>query len=582
MAAKGGGGTDGFGPSGGGKGRPSGAGKHGGRIGDTDSGRQLLDLLKSMQPEPKPGPSSHPKANGGEKEVNRRECPDAASQQPYERPRGAKAKKRRPTAMQQKRSRTPQAKPKEMVRISAEQKAAAIAQADKASGFRPDDVYTSTQSTSPKVTDFGAGAFQRIKALRPALEGFAADAQAPSSVDDDTYRQTIGRIELGAASLDTIVAEAEGYIGCDFGTSTTKTVVRWPYEAGSGYAIALPVPKAWRSGGVPHLWPTTVYFDPDTKRFSPLPRPGFRCITGFKSALLDGNPLRMCASGLMTNADAAVAFLAQYLAYAVGTVRERFPDKKISMVNFGVPVAKLLDCAVANDFKRVIKAAIGLIGRSANLTLADVRMALAEPQDCPILASFHAELSGAIAGYCSSARHRHGPHMIIDCGSATLDIASFDLGEGEWPIGIYAAQVEPLGADACARYLAMGANERDCRDAARYQEAEVCGRTLRKERTGFQLQPDGKFNYQVILVGGGIDSAIHSALLKRMEEAFSFKFHRPRFDRPVKKSSDADDARLILASGLARDPFDLRSVAMPDDRPGDDWGGPDMITKGQV
>ena len=582
MGAKRGGSKDGVGASGGGSGRSAGSGKGGGRIGDTDGGLQLAALLKSMQPELLPSSPAEPKPNGKHKKNGRSGSPDSVSHPSRADPRERTAKKQRPNSFQQMQGKKAQAKPKEVVRISAEQKAAAFAQADKASGFRPNDTSTSIKATPAKVTDFGAGAFQRIKALRPALEGFSADARASSSVDDDTYRQTMERIALGAASLDTIVAETEGYIGCDFGTSTTKTVVRWPYEAGTGYAIALPVPQAWRSGGVPHLWPTAVYFDPETKHFSPLPRPGFQCIIGFKSALLERNTLRMCAGGLMTNADAAVAFLAQYLAYAVGTIRERFPDKKISMVNFGVPVAKLLESEVADDFKCVIKAAMGLIGKAANLTLSDVRMALAQPQHCPILASFHAELSGAIAGYCSSARHRRGPHMIIDCGSATLDIACFDLGAADWPIGIYAAKVEPLGADACARYMAVGAIEQDCRDAARYQEAQVCGDTLRKDRTGFQLQPDGKFNYQVILVGGGINGDIHKPLLERMEKAFSFNFHRPKFDTPVKKSSDADDARLILANGLARDPFDLRSVAMPEDRPGNDRRGPDMITKDQV
>lgn len=589
MASGGGGDSGGkgrgVGVPGGVNGRLPGGGKGGGRIGDTESGRQLQDLLNSMRPAPVTNLPVSPRAiatSVGTLAKGTDSPPCAAVSKASPDSHGRPAKKKQRGRPQHKQVKKPAPKPREIVRLSPEQKAAAYAQADAASGIRPNGGSLPIGMTPSAVTDFGAGAFQRIKALRPALEGFVADARAPSAVDVATYRQTMERISLGARSLDAIVAEAEGFIGCDFGTSTTKTVIRWPYEAGTGYAVALPVPQAWRSGGVPHLWPTAVYFDAETKRFSPLPQPGFRCITGFKSALLERSTLRMCVGGLMTNAAAAVAFLAQYLAYALGTVIERFPGKKISMVNFGVPVAKLADSAVAEDFKRVINAAMGLIGKAGHLTLADVESALAEPRNCPIIASFHAELSGAIAGYCSSARHRRGPHMIIDCGSATLDIASFNLGEAEWPIGIYAAQVEPLGADACARYVALGATEQDCRGAARYQEAEVCGDTLRKERTGFQLQPDKKFNYQVILVGGGIDSSIHQPLLKRMEEAFSFPFHRPKFDTPVVRDKASDDVRLILANGLARDPFELRALAMPEDKPGDGWGGADMITKDQV
>jgi hypothetical protein len=67
-----------------------------------------------------------------------------------------------------------------------------------------------------------------------------------------------------------------------------------------------------------------------------------------------------------------------------------------------------------------------------------------------------------------------------------------------------------------------------------------------------------------------------------MEVAFSLKFHRPKFDTPVARDKQSDDARLILANGLARDPMDLRAVAMPEDGPRDDFGGPEMVTKDQV
>jgi hypothetical protein len=581
MAAAGSSGRAGLGRGGRSKGHPTGGEKSGGRLGDTDSGHQLAELLKSMQGASCQGSPAQPKANGSHQPYGRSGSPEGALRGPFADARQRIADKWLPSGLHQNQGKKAAAKPKEVVRLPEGHAAAAIAKADAASGFRQKTSDQSRKGGTPKAPDFGAAAFRRILALRPALEGFTADARAASGVDDDAYRQTAERIALGAASLDTIVAEAEGYIGCDFGTSTTKAVVRWPYESGAGHAFALPVPEGWQSGGVPHLWPTAVYYDPQTKRFSPLPRPGFQCITGFKPALLEGKTLRMCAGGLMTNADAAVAFLAQYLAYAVGAVRERSPKKKISMVNFGVPVAKLLNSAVAGDFERVVKAAMGLIGKAANLTLPDVQTAFHEPHSCPIQHSFHAELSGAIAGYCSNARHRRGPHMIIDCGSATLDIASFGLGAAEWPIGIYAAQVEPLGADACARYLSVGAVEEDCRLAARFHEHEVFRSTLRKDRIGFQQQ-DRKFNYQVILVGGGIDSDIHNQLWRRMEEAFSFKFHRPQLDVSLERDSDSSDSRLILANGLARDPVELRKVAMPEDDERNITVLPEMITKDQV
>ena len=535
----------------------------GGRLGDTDSGRQLAELLKALQPSSasqsssppppavtKTGPHSGRKPNGAfPKQAT---TGQEVGRHPRSQPDGFRPKPTKP----------PSRKPPETVRISSQKLAEIYALADEASGFR-----TATQpkiTLARVVTDFGRAAFERIRAMRPELEGLVADAQAAPSLDTRTHNGIQQRIALGTTALHDIIGLSEGFIGCDFGTSSTKTVVRWPYDAAEGFAFAVPVPSAWCSGGIPHLWPTAVYFNPTTKMFAAIPGQGYHAITGFKSALLDKRSHRMCGHGL-TNADAGVAFLAQHLAYVLGVVREKVPEKKVSLVNFGVPVAKLSESDVTNDFRRVIEAALSLIGKADNLSFDDVRGALAKPEVGPLEATYHAELSGAIAGYCSAPRHRQGAHMIIDCGSATLDIASFELTDSKWPIGIYAAQVEPLGADACRRYIAAGASDDECRKASRYQEAEVSHATS-------QLQPiqyaahERRYGYQVILVGGGVSSSVHQPLLERMEQAFDLKFYRPRLSPTLNRDRASQDTRLILADGLARDPFDLREVVMPLDR----------------
>lgn len=139
----------------------------------------------------------------------------------------------------------------------------------------------------------------------------------------------------------------------------------------------------------------------------------------------------------------------------------------------------------------------------------------------------HAELSGAIAGYCTAPRNYLGGHMIIDCGSATLDVASFALGSPSWPVGIYSARIEPLGADACITYLGHGVSSDVCRGAARFQEYQVFRETLPYMRVGV-AQDRGKFPYQIILIGGGIHSEVHKPLFDRMEAVFHRAFHRPQ------------------------------------------------------
>ncbi|WP_375396458.1 hypothetical protein [uncultured Sphingomonas sp.] len=434
-------------------------------------------------------------------------------------------------------------------------------------GLSPATSASAADIPATPSNDFGAAAFRRIANLRPSLEGFVADERAPDDVNDDTRTVVERRVALGASVRQAIVdPDADGYIGHDFGTSATKAVVRWPFDRALG-ALAVPVPLAWCGGGVPHLWPTVVWFDPSATTFSLLPRDGLRPLAGFKAALIEGRGHRMCCGSPVTMAEAATAFLAMHLAYVLGTVAETHPSARISAVNFGVPVAARADEKVFAVFADVVAAATRLVDCAPTLSLEAVRIArtLCDPPALPF--DLHTELAGAIAGYCSGPRYHRGAHMIVDCGSATLDIASFQLGDSRWPIGIYAAGVEPLGADACAVYRRAGASDDDCAAAAHYYEHRVYADTLGSARASFQQEEDRRYPYQVILIGGGIDGSIHGPLFERMAGAFQRPFLRPELDRAVRCEDGAQPGRLVLADGLANAPFDLRDVAMPRDRP---------------
>ena len=173
----------------------------------------------------------------------------------------------------------------------------------------------------------------------------------------------------------------------------------------------------------------------------------------------------------------------------------------------------------------------------------------------------------AIAGYCGPTRQTcPGRHMIVDCGSATLDIASFHVGDGDRPIGIYAASVERLGADACAAYQAA-------RDTAGLSKRFSLPGTLRFQRDlgtlqigGSTLSPEKRYPYQVVLIGGGIAGDVHGPLFDGMAPAFSLPFHRPAIDRHLALADGADASRLILADGLARDLINIPEISMPGDR----------------
>lgn len=534
----------------------------GGRLGDVKGADALSALLEALDPsissKPRPSPAS-------------REDLAAAM---------ARRNRVAPAVNRQARKAVEKVKPKkEVIKLPRHLVEEAMRQAGAATSLS-----APMQQPMPGPTiDFGAGAYGRISRLRPALEQFVADARAPSVVEDAT-RATVARlVEIGASSLGTVVDPiAEGYIGHDFGTSSTKAVVRWPYDRALG-AYGVPVPVTWSSGGIPHLWPTVVHLHPVTGRFTLLPEAGAVALSGFKSALIEGRGHRLCAGSRATMAIAATAFLSMHLAYVLGTILDRRSDAKVSGLNIGVPVSALADKAIHQAFAAVVRAAILLIPNASNLTLDDVDKALAIDDHGALPVELHTELSGAIAGYCTGPRPYLGPHMIVDCGSATLDIASFQLGNGPWPIAIHAAGVEPFGADACVAYQAAGATHDDCRSAARHHEHRIFAKTLDFARLDFQQNEHRRYQYQVIVIGGGMSGPVHGPLFEDMEGSFQRPFHRPALDPALACEVGTHAGRLILADGLARAPVDLREVAMPRDRPRPVVKErPDFISKDQV
>lgn len=466
----------------------------------------------------------------------------------------------------------PQAKKgKERIRMSAGAKAEALASVEM-------QVVAPAPPPSLALYDFGERDFQRIAKLRERLDAFVASHGAPKHVSATTAVTIERRIAAGACMA---VDRDDGFfLGLDFGTSTTKAVFRHPYKR---LAFAVPVPGDFATDGLPHIWPTAVFLDPADGSLGLCPADGRIALTGFKSALIERKAQRICNASGVTMLEAATAFFALYIAQALGSLAERDPAASVAGLHLAVPVAALAENAGKLAFDRVMQIALRLLPEAERLTIDHVRIAASLNEKPAYPYELHTELTGAIAGYCTQPRRYQGAHLIVDCGSATLDIASFQLGAGPWPIGIHSAQVEPLGSDACALYRRHGASAPECRGAARFQEHLVFSGAYQRDPQGFGQAGDRLFPYQMILVGGGMAGTIHAELFNGMEDKFQRAFQRPDIARDLECDPATDATRLIIADGLARDPIDLREIIMPGDRPITAQSKmPEMISKDQV
>lgn len=454
--------------------------------------------------------------------------------------------------------------------------------ADKAAALATVEAVTEVPA-QPAATglayDFGHADFRRIARLKDRLDSFVASHGAPEKVSATTAIAIDHRIAAGGHV--TIDPDDGFFVGLDFGTSTTKAVLRHPYRR---IAFAVPVPRDLATDGLAHLWPTAVFLDRTSGDFSLCPAEGRTVLTGFKAALIECQGQRICNGSGVTMMEAATAFLALYIAQAFGALAEQHPHTAIAGLHLAVPVAALTDTQGRDAFGRVVRTALRLLADAGALTLDHVRVALMMDDEPALVPELHTELTGAIAGYCSQSRRYAGAHMIVDCGSATLDIAGFQLADGrQWPVGIHAAQVERLGADACAVYRSHGASAEECRGAARHQEHSVYTDARPRDPIGFGQAEGGRYPYQMILIGGGMAGEIHAELFNRMETSFQRVFQRPEIARDLACDDDSEASRLIIADGLARDPIDLREIIMPGDRPtAPSTAQPEMVTKDQV
>lgn len=355
-----------------------------------------------------------------------------------------------------------------------------------------------------------------------------------------------------------------GYrVGLDFGTSTTKVVV-CNDAANIDYALETPKELQVEEQGrrQQHLWRTCVWFNDATQCFQLTPSKGSRPILGFKTGLIQGDGNRMLSPGISHNA-AAAAYLALLIAYVVGSDAERMEtaggsERHYSRFHIGVPVASLEEDARVAGFHRVVQAAFGLAPDASSLRLDDVKTALQRDVGCVETATdtpyqLFEELAGVVAGYMLTPEKAGGPHIIVDVGAATLDVATFHIPDGEHPLEVYESGVELLGAQALACALAGGAPEQTFRAACQAHTHGVLSQTFRTKNCSF-LPGEGGPTKPMIYVGGGRLTTVHQSTYEGYSRAYLAPMRSPGVGRWLQRDLETDQERLLLAWGLAQDP----------------------------
>lgn len=396
----------------------------------------------------------------------------------------------------------------------------------------------------------------------------------PPKASPTTTSRTIRTMGVGAEMLRVHPQpDPLGFIvGFDFGTSSSKIVVHQP---GAGdLAYALPVPKELRASDAgrsqDHLWRSTVWFDSKSQRFSLTPRSGWTPVEGFKTGLIQSSGHRMDTANL-THAQAATAYLALMIAYVVGHHREAAPGgfsrkDHFSRFHFGVPVACKDEQGCAREFRRVFEAAFRAAPSARELDLEMIKAALAtadpshpESSDTPFVV--FEELAAVIAGYRASPEKKVGPHMVVDVGASTLDVATFYVPEdADDEVPVYMSGVEILGAEALAAARRLGVPDATFQAACGAHTRHVWSNTFLKKNASFF--PNNGVPKPLLFVGGGRLTDLHGPFYERYQNGLEAPLRTPKPGKNLSYDKKTDVERLLLAWGLSQE-----QIAIPELRP---------------
>jgi len=225
-------------------------------------------------------------------------------------------------------------------------------------------------------------------------------------------------------------------IGLDFGTSSTKAVVRTPFHFG-GRAEAIDFRKLAHAS-CRYLLPTRLHCG-EGGDLGLEPRDAGRCWRDLKVKLLDA----AMPTGRPREDDLEVVGLASgYLGLVIRFVRDTFAERHRKAfagseirwrLNVGIPSAGYDDAATRRLFLAAAEAGWVLSGSPVPPTLGVAlgvgQEALGGQLGLAGTVSVVPEVAAEVVGYARSPRRSSGLHLLVDAGASTLDVCGFVLHE---------------------------------------------------------------------------------------------------------------------------------------------------------
>jgi hypothetical protein len=221
-------------------------------------------------------------------------------------------------------------------------------------------------------------------------------------------------------------------IGLDFGTASTKVIVRTPYVLnGKAYAVRF---DEHCGGGNPYLLPSRLVETRDGE-FELGGESGARKVIPNVKGMLMGIVNAPAGQDAMELATWFLALVLQNVrGWFLQSLRNTHADRQLSWwLQIGIPAAGHDDDQVRTSFERAARAAWIASLAAGRPDARDIRSAIeasANPEmalrDCEHVEAIP-EVAAEVVGYARSDRRREGLHFLVDVGATTLDVCGFRL-----------------------------------------------------------------------------------------------------------------------------------------------------------
>lgn len=402
--------------------------------------------------------------------------------------------------------------------------------------------------------------------------------EPPPRVISDVARSRFeAHLRTDVAPWDSAGEDLFIIVGLDFGTSSTKVIVRLPFEPGEP-TIAIPAPVPCRSDNDPYLWQTVLWVK-GNGAFVPWPEPGAEVLNALKQGLIQGRGETVISTSAaleITRTDAGVAYLAFVIRYVKGWLRIHRSDhfrgrRPVWLVNVGMPTASYDDLRISKPYRRIAAAAFQLAKVDSPVTLEAVQPFLHDPRVVDAGDSDEAaealgvavipEAAAEMTGFAKSARNAPGLYLLVDVGAMTLDACMFRLNQRASQADRYAfmaADVRPLGVDSFHWFLAEGRTESGFKEQCQRTLNAVVLHTKRHRDPNAEAWKPGN-DVPVFVAGGGAANRLHQDVVEFVGTWLKRDFRNDgirRLDLPMPTTIDLPEplagfGRMAVAWGLS-------------------------------